>query len=314
MGAGAIGAALGGRLHQAGREVVLIARGAHLEAMRRDGLRLRTPSSDDVLDVTAVATPEEAAPRRGDVALLATKTQDSSAALDALRAAAGDELPIACAQNGVANERLALRRFAHVYGVNVWLPAELLTPGLVDVFFAPAPGVLDVGRYPAGRDALADQVADDLSDAGFAAQATDDVMRVKHAKLLSNLGNALEAACGQGARGSDLDHRAREEARACFLAAGIDWAAEEELAERRGAASFASVAGREHGGGSSWQSLVRGTGSIEADYLNGEICLLGRLHGVPTPVNAALQRAAARMVRDGLEAGSLDVAEIEADV
>ena len=52
------------------------------------------------------------------------------------------------------------------------------------------------------------------------------------------------------------------------------------------------VAGLTRGGGSSWQSLVRGTGSIEADYLNGEMCLLGRLHGVPTPVNELLQRRA----------------------
>ena len=43
-------------------------------------------------------------------------------------------------------------------------------------------------------------------------------------------------------------------------------------------------------GGSSWQSLVRGTGTIETDFLNGEIVLLGRLHGIPTPVNADIQR------------------------
>ena len=53
------------------------------------------------------------------------------------------------------------------------------------------------------------------------------------------------------------------------------------------------IPGRERGGGSSWQSLARGTGNIESDYLNGEIALLGRLHGVPTPVNALLQRLAA---------------------
>jgi ketopantoate reductase len=45
-------------------------------------------------------------------------------------------------------------------------------------------------------------------------------------------------------------------------------------------------------GSSTWQSLSRGV-SLETDYLNGEIVLLGRLHGVATPVNAALQRASA---------------------
>ena len=45
-------------------------------------------------------------------------------------------------------------------------------------------------------------------------------------------------------------------------------------------------------GSSSWQSLRRSSGSIEAEYLNGEIALLGRLHGFPTPINAALQSLA----------------------
>ena len=51
--------------------------------------------------------------------------------------------------------------------------------------------------------------------------------------------------------------------------------------------------------GSSWQSLHRGTGDIESAFLNGEICLLGRLHGVPTPANAALQAAAERAAAAG---------------
>ncbi|WUJ19490.1 hypothetical protein OHS70_07955 [Streptomyces sp. NBC_00390] len=44
-------------------------------------------------------------------------------------------------------------------------------------------------------------------------------------------------------------------------------------------------------GGSTWQSLVRGTGSIETDHLNGEMVLLGRQQGVPTPVNEVLHSA-----------------------
>ena len=66
-------------------------------------------------------------------------------------------------------------------------------------------------------------------------------------------------------------------------------------------------------GGSTWQSLARGTGTIETDYLNGEIALLGRLHGVPTPVNAALQ-AIAPGWRERRRAGLDVAAEIEAEV
>jgi 2-dehydropantoate 2-reductase len=60
-----------------------------------------------------------------------------------------------------------------------------------------------------------------------------------------------------------------------------------------------AIEGMGRGGGSTWQSLARGAGSVEADYLNGEIALLGRLHGVATPVNAALCRLAARVAREG---------------
>ncbi len=64
------------------------------------------------------------------------------------------------------------------------------------------------------------------------------------------------------------------------------------------------------GGGSSWQSLARRAGSIEADYLNGEIALLGRLHGVATPVNAALQEVANELARAGDPPESLSFAEL----
>ena len=83
-------------------------------------------------------------------------------------------------------------------------------------------------------------------------------------------------------------------------AAGIDFASSEEDKARRGdLVQQQPVNGEFRGGGSSWQSLARGTGSIEADYLNGEITMLGRIHGVPTPVNALMQRVANEQARAG---------------
>ena len=64
------------------------------------------------------------------------------------------------------------------------------------------------------------------------------------------------------------------------------------------------VEGAPRFGGSSFQSLARGAGSIETDYLNGEIVLLGRMHGLPCPRTPA-SSLAARMVREGIEPGSL---------
>ena len=81
--------------------------------------------------------------------------------------------------------------------------------------------------------------------------------------------------------------------------------------ERRGdVLQIGEVPGRGRHGGSSWQSLRRGTGTIESDYLNGEVVLLGRLHSVPTPVNELLRRTALRMARDGAEPGSHDPADL----
>jgi 2-dehydropantoate 2-reductase len=63
-------------------------------------------------------------------------------------------------------------------------------------------------------------------------------------------------------------------------------------------------------GGSSWQSLARTAGSIEADFLNGEIVLLGRLHEVPAPANALLQSLANRMARERLLPGATGEGEV----
>ncbi|MYB42208.1 MAG: hypothetical protein F4X76_08505, partial [Chloroflexi bacterium] len=63
-----------------------------------------------------------------------------------------------------------------------------------------------------------------------------------------------------------------------------------------------------------WQGVQRGNRSVETDYVNGEIVLIGALHGVPTPWNRALQQAANHCVRNGIEPGSIGVAEFVADV
>ncbi len=109
----------------------------------------------------------------------------------------------------------------------------------------------------------------------------------------------------------ELADRAAAEGTAVLDAAGIGYASEEEMRAVRGdRVDFAPVPGVSYGGGSSWQSLTRGTGSIEADYLNGEIALLGREHGIPTPVNETLQRLANRAAAGRRPPGSLRPEEI----
>ncbi|MEV6210932.1 2-dehydropantoate 2-reductase N-terminal domain-containing protein [Kitasatospora sp. NPDC051914] len=322
IGAGAVGGTIGGRLHESGREVVLVARGAHLEALRKDGLRLATPEGTRTLSVPAVGGPEEIDLRDGDVLVLAVKTQHSVPLLDAWAArpvagggTAGEVLPLLCAQNGVENERLALRRFRHVYGVCVWLPSTHLEPGKVSAAGSPLTGILHIGRCTGGSDATAEQVAADLAAAHFGAPVSEDVMRWKYAKLLGNLNNALEAVGGpiDGGLRLALAERTSAEGRAVLEAAGIGHAgAEEQRAAGRDRVVLLPIDGEERGGGSSWQSLARGSGDIEADYLNGEIVLLGRQYGVPTPLNTALQRLANAFAREGRAPGSLPEPELAA--
>jgi 2-dehydropantoate 2-reductase len=309
IGAGAVGGTIGGCLFQGGHDVVLVARGAHLDALRAQGLTLATPMGTHTLGIPAVAGPAELELRGDDVLILSTKGQDTVSVLeqwawqpvrDAEEAAAG-LLPVVCAQNGVANERIALRRFRQVYGMCVWLPATHLEPGVVAAQGIPCAGLLPVGRFPSGTDVFTQRFSAALAASRFLAPASDDVMRWKYGKLLGNLANAIEALCGPAAQDDDareLRQRARAEGIAVLRAAGIGHAPPEEFNALRGdQVTYGAVGGAARSGGSSWQSLSRGTGTIEADFLNGEIVLLGRIHGVPTPVNETLQRLANQAAR-----------------
>lgn len=309
-GAGAIGCTLAGRLHLGGREVILIARGRQLEKLREDGLTLLTPDGDQQLAISTVASPQEAELGQDDAVLLTMKSQDTATAVEELRTVAPNAA-VVCAQNGVENERLALRYFADVYGMFVWVTAEHLEPGVVQAFAKGAPGVLDLGRVPHGTDERAERIADDLKDAGFASRVDREIMRWKYAKLLSNLANVVEALIGPDAPGGDAVRQARAEALACYAAAGIRYASESEVLERVTAnEELCPIKSHSRHGGSTWQSLARG-GAVETDYLNGEIVLLGRLHGIPTPVNQALTEVAARMARDRAGPGSANPVEIQ---
>lgn len=309
-GAGAIGGAIGARLAAAGADVTLIARGTHLERMRADGLRVRSVDADRVHRIPAVSHPREVDFRGDEVVLLTMKSQDTQPALDALRAAAGPSVPVVGAQNGVENERMAVRRFEHVYAMLVVLPASFLEPGLVIVHAAPPYGVLDCGRFPEGVDALTEAMGADLTRAGFICRPTTDAMRLKYGKLITNLYNAVTAICAPGPETRALTEGVRAEAMACLEAAGIAYAGEEEMRAISALPARGEVAGAPRAGTSTWQSLERGTGNIEADYLNGEITLLGRLHGVPTPLNLAVQAEADRVAREGRAPGSASAATL----
>ncbi|MDG4784522.1 2-dehydropantoate 2-reductase N-terminal domain-containing protein [Micromonospora sp. WMMD1102] len=347
IGAGAVGGTIGVRLGEAGRDVTLVARGAHLAAIRAHGLALDTPDGGYLGRLPAVGDPASADSGIADLLLtpdtvlvLTVKSQDTEAALHGWAdlpvrggGTAAERLPLLTAQNGVANERAAARIFERVYPVCVWMPATHLEPGRVVASGHPYSGMLHLGAFPHGSDDLAHEVSADLTAARLLAPVRDDVMRWKYGKLLRNLGNGVQALFGSvdagASDGGASDRRRTEsgkdrvgrvaellsavvaEGEAVLEAAGIGYTSRpEEAAERGDRVESAPVAGQPRQGSSTWQSLARNAGSVETDYLNGEIVLLGRLHGVPTPANAAVQRAMRRTVRERIPAGEFPIAEL----
>jgi 2-dehydropantoate 2-reductase len=310
-GAGAIGGTIGACLFEAGREVVLIARGAHGQAIAQQGLKFGSPGGGwRVLQVPVAAEPGAVQFRADDVVVLAMKSQDTVPALEALAEVAPQTIHIACAQNGVENERAALRRFPNVHGLCLRMPGVHLEPGVVQVHQAGHNGICDVGSYPRGATQVDHAIAADLRAAHILSDAREDIMAFKYAKLHLNVTNVLEAAVGVGAPDTDLSRRARQEALEVFAAAGISVSRDPDpRVASRGAP--AAIEGQPHAGHSSFQSLARG-GRLESDYLNGEVVLLGRLLGMPTPVNAFLQELALRLVRERVPAGSLTIEQVAA--
>jgi 2-dehydropantoate 2-reductase len=134
-------------------------------------------------------------------------------------------------------------------------------------------------------------------------------MSSKYRKLLANLRNIIDAALGEAELQQKWYAKARAEAEAVLTAAGIGWDKSDAMAREE--LTISAIPGRVRVGSSTLQSIVRGTGSLETDFLNGEIVLLGRLHGMATPVNAALcklsiELASGRMRPQSAGDGTID--------
>ncbi|GAA4390539.1 2-dehydropantoate 2-reductase N-terminal domain-containing protein [Tsukamurella soli] len=323
IGAGAIGGGIGGLLTRSGVPTVLVARGAHLDRMRADGLRIRTPDTDETTAVTVAGSPADVELTDSDVLVFTTKTHQVEAALAEWADApvgdrtAGEALPALIALNGVAADRRALRWFSRVYGVCVWMPAVYLTPGEVIVRAAPVHGILHTSRVPAEATddadrALLARIAADWAPAGLEVPLPDDVMPWKYRKLLSNLGNAVQALLGTMDR--EIAEAARSEAQRIYAAAAITMNSEADEQRSRERLQVRPVPGASPDalGGSTWQSMKRRAGSSEADFLNGEIASIAHGLGMRAPVNAGLARLMRQASRAGTEPGASTADQLRA--
>ena len=309
-GAGAIGGVVAGHLALAGNKVVLIGRPGHVNVIREKGLRFITPGGTHQLKVPAVTSPKGLDFKNGDVIMLCVKGQDTDEALRHLRAEFAD-VPVFCFQNGVRNEEIATRYFSDVYGVMVRVGGVYVTDGEITARRDP-PGWLIMGHYPSGEDNLVKAAAAKLRDAGFHVLVTPDVMPYKWGKLMGNLANAIGAITDE--RGGDVIRIIRathREAREVLSRAGIQWIAGEELAQKWPEITVqprASLDTREQS--STWQSLARQQGTVETDFLNGEIVRLARQNGMQAPVNEKLLRISKQMASKQILPGRYTATEL----
>lgn len=322
IGAGAIGGTIGGVLARAGADVVLVARGTHARALADNGLTLRTPDGAFQIPVSVVAAPDEVRLTARDVLVFATKTHQLDAALqewvdrpvfdgDAAVGSAGEVLPVLAALNGVVAEDKALRFFARVFGVCVWMPAAHVTPGEVITKSWPVAGHFHVARWPAALAtpedrALLEDIAATWTPAGILVALPPDVAPWKYNKLLSNLSNAVVALTGSE-RDGEVATAVRNEGEAVLAEAGIEYVSfEVSTAARAQGPTMRPVAGAEEViSNSTWQSLARRSGSVETDFLNGEIVRIAHGCAAAAPLNTALARLARDTAHSGRGPGEL---------
>jgi len=296
IGAGALGAGIGGRLSESGARVLFVARGAHGRALAERGLELAEPDGTRQLRIEVLLGAEGLQLGADDIVLLCVKSQHTKQALSQLRLPRS--VPVVCVQNGVSNEVVAARMVDQVIGALAWVPATLLHPGRVEIHARP-PGMLMFGVWPTGQHRLAEDLQEAFQRAGFIARAVQDIRRYKYSKLLSNLLGTAQALCGPQAELSAVRDRLIAEGEAALQAAGIAYAPMAELLEAASAIQSAHVDGAPRRGGSTWQSVARDSGSIETQHLNGEIVQLGRRFGTDVRLNARLVQGAAQGLVQG---------------
>ncbi len=292
MGAGALGGYFGGRLAAGGHDVTLIARGAHLAAIRADGLRIFSPKGDlHVPGIAATDDPGSVGPV--DVVLFMVKNYDVDEAARAIAPiVVGDTMVVTC-QNGVsAPDRVgAVIGAKHVVPGVVRMPADIPEPGVirhgaaVDRFSFGEVGGAVSARCAAFRDALI--------EAGAEGVIPDDIVHDLWAKFIVQSALASITALTRLDIGPLRENPA---SRDLFLGAiaeanRVGRAAVPDLPEGIIEKSWEFLNGFPRTMHASMlDDLLKGR-RIELDYLGGEVVRLGEKHGIPTPIHSVLTAA-----------------------
>lgn len=288
VGAGGIGGYFGGMLAHAGADVTFLARGAHLHALQRDGLRLTTSHGDYTIHVRATDDPTAIGPV--DLVLFCVKSQDTEAAAAAIRPLVRDDTAILSLQNGIDNEEkiAAIVGRGIVLGGVARIEATIVEPGVV--MQAGRARSIELGALRPEDRPVAERVYEELRRGGFPVKLVDDTRFALWDKfyfLASIAGTtALARATIRQIVGwpptRQLFSDALREAVAVARAEGVDLGP--DAVER--ALRIADSA-HETMRTSLERDLSRGR-PLEVEALNGMIVRLGERHGVPTPIHRCI--------------------------
>lgn len=301
MGAGALGGYFGGRLAQAGHEVWLIARGAHLDALRTGGLRIESPNGDaHIRDIRATGDPGEVGPV--EVILFMVKNRDVETAAVAIAPMLGPETFAVTCQNGIT----AWERLSAVIGADRVVPGVARTPGEIA-----APGLV---RHTATLDRLifgeTDGRTSDRCQSLAAALENANTTPVVTGAILHELWSKF---CGQSALASlttltGLDVgplRETPESAALFRdaiaeVARVGRVAVPDLPDDVLAVNWDFIMRLPPAMHASMVDDLRRGKPIEHEYLSGDVVRLGQRYGVGTPIHSVLY-AALKPIADRLE-------------
>jgi 2-dehydropantoate 2-reductase len=292
IGSGGTGGYFGGLLSRAGEEVIFVARGAHLEALRTRGLRVKSKLAGEfTLPVRATDSPNEVGPV--DLILFCVKTYDTDSAAESIRPLIGAETMLLSLQNGVDNAERIARIAGHDSGLGAvaYVVSAIEAPGIIAQ--TAGPGTIILGELAGGTRARIERLHSVLQRAEIAAEVHPDIRIAIWQKFLFICAFSGVTALTRVPIGPivtdqvthDLFRGTSEEAEAVARASGI------ELPEDCVEQALATAAAVEPWGrGSMYHDLANGL-RLELEALNGEVVRRGDEQDIQTPLNFVIYAA-----------------------
>jgi 2-dehydropantoate 2-reductase len=292
MGSGGMGGYIGAKLTQAGYQVSFIARGAHLEAMKNNGLKIEGPDEALVIDpIFATSDPRDIGPV--DFVIFCVKLWDTEAAGEQCRDLIGPDTAVLSMQNGVDPEPVlsGILGREHVMGAVSEIGANIIEPGFVRRFTPFA--IIRFGEFDQIRSARSIQFSEAITAAKFEADYVDSINLTIWDKFLWLVGaSALNCVTRQpfGPVREDPDTRAllrqiMEEVMSVANAKGISLTNENIEARLDYIDSLPGEAKV-----SMALDLERGN-RLELPWLSGAVARMGQELSIPTPANSVIYAA-----------------------